>query len=274
MRCFAFKPNFFFAVFALCCFATAARADDADRQEITAITVLADRALTVPLTQLASDYTRAHHISVSVAFSPSFEQALAIESGETVDLFISAHPKTLEQLKQQGVFDVYSITPLVATRLVLVTSSAYKKETENLSINTFLTLRKMDNFLLAVANSSAAAEGFYAGQVLNYLRRHIFLTDAIVEMQNTSDIVDFLSATEGFGLVFESDALQSTVLRKVAKIPDEWYQKPVFTAAVVAGGAMEEARKFLTFLQTRSSQRVFIKNGLYPTPKTPSIPQS
>lgn len=270
MRRFFPKPNIFFAA-ALWCWSSACPAAE---QEITAITILADRALTTPLTQLASDYTRDHHVSVSVSFSPSFEQSLAIESGESADLFISAHPKTLEQLKQQGVFDVYSITPLVSTRLVLVTSSGYRNHSPDLTVDTFKNLRKKANFLLAVANPSAAAEGFYADQVVKYLRRRIFLSDTMVEMQNTSDIIDFLRSTEGFGIVFESDALQSAVLRKVTKIPDTWYQKPVFTAAVVAGGSMDEARKFLTFLQSPHAERVLIKNGLYPAPKTPSAPQS
>jgi molybdenum ABC transporter molybdate-binding protein len=257
------KPNLFFMLAVLCWMTTAVQAAPEPSQEISAITILADPALAAPLTQLASDYTRDNHISVSVSFLPSLEQNMAIEAGETADLFISAHPTLFAKLIQKKVLTKDSTTPLVSTRLMLVSSAIQTRPVAALDIKTFNQWRKDKNFLLVVANPSAAAEGFYAEQVLRYLRKRIFLSDAVVQMQNTSDIVDFLAFTEGLGVMFESDALQSESLSLIGKVPDEWYQKPTFTAAVLTAGSKQKTQKFLAYLQSNHAQRVFLKNGLY-----------
>lgn len=264
------KPNLFFAAIVFCW----TWGTSAAEVEIKSITVLADRALTLPLTQLASDYTRKMQISINVTFAPAFEQGMALESGENADIFISAHPQTFITLRKRGKLKRENAIPLATTRVVLVATQHYQKFHKALTPDIFRQLRKRKDFLLAVANPAASTEGYYADQVLKHLRRRIFLADAVVEMQNTSDLIDFLETTEGFGLMLESDALQSRIVHKIATIPDEWYETPQFFAALVSNPFPDEAKHFIAFLQTKKAQRILIKNGLYPTLRKPSRPQS
>ncbi len=242
----------------------AANNKQADENNLPTINILADRALTIPLTQLASDYSKTHKAAVAVTFAPSFEQALAIEEGEPANLFISAHSDSLQQLQQQGLFDVYSLTPIIKGSMALITSTSYPDNIATISIDALQQMRQQPNFLLAIANPAATAEGYYTAQILDKVRSKISLAGNLVQLQNTEDILEFMRKTPSFGIIFESDALQQTDLTMLGIFPNNWHQKPIFTAAVVAGKEMEAARSFLRFLTTAKAQRHFIRYGFSP----------
>jgi ABC-type molybdate transport system substrate-binding protein len=80
-----------------------------DLKEIQSITILCDKRLAVPLSQIASAFSQKSMISVSVVFGDSPEQKKKIEDGEAADVFITAEGWMLQQLKIRGLVDVYSI---------------------------------------------------------------------------------------------------------------------------------------------------------------------
>lgn len=231
--------------------------------EIPSITVLADRALTVPLSQIASQYSRKHHLSITVNFAPSFEQTVAIEEGEPADIFISAHPAALEKLKQQGLFDVYSITPIVKSRMALISSVDDTGRPEKIDFTLLKRLRNQPDFLLAVANPAATAEGYYTEQILEHITSELFLSGSTAMLQNTDDILRFMRGTPAYGITFVPYALQDETTRYVGNFPENWHEPIMFTGVVIAGGQMENARKFLQHLKTAEAQRNFIKYRFY-----------
>lgn len=232
---------------------------------IPTITVMADRALTVPLTKLASLYSRSHNTSVSVTFAPSFEQTLAIEEGEPANVFISAHPLSFKRLQQQGLFDVYSSKPLIEAKLKLISSSEYEHQLQGFSIDTLKMLQKeAPDFLIATANSAATAEGHYSSQIFKKLRGQMFFSRHSVELQNTEDVLDFVRDNKGFGIILESDASQHSDLKSHTTFDSEWHEPLTFEGVVIAGEEMQTARDFLEYLSTAEAQRLFIKYGFYP----------
>ncbi len=272
MPVFSVKKNAFVFGLALLLGLPAQAADE----EITSITVMADRTLNVPLTQLASDYSKSRHESINISYAPSFEQALAIEEGEPADLIISAYPKTLDQLSDH--FVAGSIVPLVSGRLSLITSVSDATSTD-ITIATLRALRRQKDFLLAVAIPTASAEGYYTGQILNYLRPRLFLANNLVQLQDTADILQFLARTPAYGVVFESDVLQASNLRRIAIFPENWHQKAIFKGAVIASGRVEAAKRFLHYLQSAKAKRVFLQYSLYPekaesSKNSPSAPRT
>jgi molybdenum ABC transporter molybdate-binding protein len=236
----------------------------AQRDSLRELSVLADSALTVPLTRLASSYTRESQVSVTLTFAPSFEQALAIEDGEQADILITAHPEPLVTLQQKGLYDVYSVTPLIEGRLSLVSSYPKNPKLFGLDVEALRTLRKQPDFLLAIANKAAAAEGYYAAQILKHLPSNLFLTDHTAQMQDAEDVLNFMSTVPSYGILFESDVLQRQNIRTIAPFPKEWHDPAIFTGVVVAGGSMAAARNFLSYLKSPKAQRIFIKYGFYP----------
>lgn len=255
MPVFAHKKIFF--LLCLMFLAMQARAEEA---ELPSLTVLADRALSVPLTQLASQFSRRTHRSVTLSYTPSFEQAMAVQEGEPADLIISAHPKTFTELRELLVAD--SLTPLVSARLALVTSTDYPDTIVQVSPEDMKAMRRRKDFLLAVAIPAATAEGYYASEILSHLQSQMFLASQTVQLQNTSEILTFLAGTPAFGIVFEPDALQSPQIRMLAPFPQDWHQPAVFQAAAVARGDAGLAIKFLRYLQTKQAQETFARYRL------------
>jgi len=239
------------------------------RNEIPSITVLADRALTVPLTMLVSIYSRQHKASVTVTFAPNFEQTLAIEEGVPADIFISAHPESLLRLQQQGLFDVYSMTPLVDARLKLVSAANNAYRLNGFSAEAFKELNRSNpEFLIAITNSAATAEGYFTAQVMKKLREGgVFMYGHLVEFQNADDVLQFVNEGKGLGIIFRSDVEQHSELVSQADIPTDWHAPITFNGVVLAGPAMETSRHFLNYLSSPEAQRVFIKYGLYPSGK-------
>lgn len=236
--------------------------------EVSSLNIFADRALTLPLSQLASDYTRESHISVNIAFSPNSAQQQAFESGEAADILISAHPETIDKLTQNGLLLKNSLTPLVTSRLVLVTTTPTKKPTHQaIQLSTFQRIRKEPEFLLAIASKHSSADGYAADQVIQFLKQQIFLADAVVVLENTQDVSDFLNIGGGYGIIFESDAIQNNALHILGEIPNHWYKPPTFAALFASSGNISEAQKFFAYISQPEKLRIFGKNGLYPVLK-------
>jgi molybdate transport system substrate-binding protein len=234
----------------------------AEEPELPSLTVLADRALSVPLTQLASQFSRRTHSSVTLSYAPSFEQTIAVQEGEPADLILSAHPKTFIDLREALKED--SLTPLVTARLALVTSTDYPDDIVQVSLDDLRAMRRREDFLLAVAIPAATAEGYYAEQILSHLRSRMFLASQTVQLQNTSETLTFLAGTPAFGIVLEPDILQSQQIRMLAVFPQDWHHSIIFRGAIVARGNVALARKFLHHLQTTQAKQLFEKYRLTP----------
>lgn len=260
MPLFSYKKIFFLLCLAL--LAAPARTEEA---ELTSLTVLADRALCPPLAELASRFSRREYASVTLSCAPSFELAMAVQEGEPADLILSAHPKTFADLREALVAD--SVTPLVSARLALVTSTDYPDTIAQVSAEEMKAMRRREDFLLAVAIPAATAEGYYAAEILSYLQPRMFLASRTVQLQNTSEILTFLSGTPAFGIVFEPDTLQSPQVRMLAPFPQDWHQPAIFQAAAVTRGNVGLARKLLRYLQTKQAQETFAKYRLSSVPK-------
>lgn len=236
---------------------------EATPYEIPSITVLSDRALTVPLSQIASQYSRENNVSVTLSFAPSFEQTVAIEEGEPADIFISAHPESLEKLQQQGLFDVYSITPIVKSRMTMISTTANSTRVDEITVEHFKKLRTEPGFLLSVATPAATAEGYYASQILEKLKSKLFLSGSTAILQNTEEMLEFMKNTPSYGITFVPYALQNDQIKNIGVFPEEMHDPILFKGVVIAGGRMQLARKFLQHLKTAEAQRNFIKYRFY-----------
>lgn len=228
--------------------------------ELDNLTIMADRALAIPLSKLASDYSRDHNMTITVAFAPSFEQTLNIQEGAAADLFISAHPKSLEHLKQRGLFDVNSLKPVVKANLsLLYTGDAeafnYKDE--------FSKILEQPADYIAITSPAATAEGFYAGQSLNHFKPpHL----PVAEMPDTESTLNMLKKQEApiFAIIFEPDALLNAADKIIATLHKDWHSEAIFTSAVIPSNNMQGAREFQRFLLSDKAQREFIKYRFYP----------
>lgn len=233
--------------------------------DLTNITVMADRALTVPLSKLASDYSRKNSVTITIGYAPSFEQTIEIQEGEAADLFISAHPKSIERLEQRGLFDINSLKPLVKAKLALIYTGDKKSIPSSGNIKAII---KQPVAFTAIASPAATAEGFYAQQALKHFSSKHQLS--VAEMPDTESMLSLLKKTPepAFAIMFEPDALLNIDSKIAGIIPDEWHENAVFVSAIVPGGSTTAARKFQKFLSSEEAQREFIKYRFYPVSKS------
>lgn len=229
--------------------------------ELDSITVLADRALAVPLSKLASDYSREHGVTITVGYAPSFEQTVAIKDGDSADLFISAHPKSLEYLKQYGLFDRQSLKPLLRANLSLVYSKGANELPSGLSAATYL--KEHAKSYVAIASPAATAEGYYAEHALKSFGK---LSLPTAEIPDTESILHMLDKAESsyYALMFEPDALLNTPDNIIATIERDNYGAAIFNSAIVPGDNSELAMQFQNYLASAEAQRRFIKYRFYP----------
>lgn len=88
-----------------------------ERGEVDTISVQAEMDLDIPLAQISSRFTRAQPedrkpISVYNNFGNSAAQKKKIEDGESADVFITSEQQLVQDLKNKGMVDVYSISPI------------------------------------------------------------------------------------------------------------------------------------------------------------------
>jgi ABC-type molybdate transport system substrate-binding protein len=236
----------------------------ADDSEITALTVLADPVLAIPLTQLASEYSAKQHVSINVTYTPSFEQLMAIESGEKTDLLITAHPPTLNKLKRQHKIEGNAFEALAHMKLALIApATATPKKTKGIALirNLFQSQRK----LLAIAIPATSSEGYYTSIALNLWRHRygIFLESSTVQMQNSNEIAEFVAQKKGYGLIFTPEASQHNGIRILENFA-VMKSGIALNAAVLKSNNTKASKKFLEFLRENRAQRLFMQHGFAP----------
>lgn len=111
--------------------------------EIETISVLAEGPLAVPLSQIASRFSKGRMISVSNNFGSSDAQKKKIEDGESADLFITSEVDFIQQLKAKGLVDIYSISKIVRHDASVYTVAVVAGENMN-AARVFLEYLKSD----------------------------------------------------------------------------------------------------------------------------------
>ncbi len=231
--------------------------------DLTNLSVMADRALTVPLSKLASDYSRDNGVTITVTYAPSFEQTVAIQEGEPADLFISAHPQSLRQLKQRGLLNLKTLSPLVRAEFAVLSNQDTPKITDASQIEDIL---KPPFNYVAIASPAATAEGFYGRQILDNLTD---LKIPAAEMSDTEAILQQLRKTKNpmLAILFEPDALLYSDTYQMLPLDSTLHEPAIFYSAIIPGDSALLAAKFQSFLSSNIAQREFIKYRFYSAKK-------
>lgn len=260
------KLALFFCYFITCLFLSIsiAKAEKKGARD-TEVILLASSSLTLPITELVRHYTRTRGITISVSFDGTSEQINKITMGDPADLIISAHPFWINELKQQGLIDVYSITQLLRNHLVL---AAPKDFHLNIPKAIAASPEKMLNFLnkrtnLVIGHPESTALGKYTKTLLEEMQSPLWQNVEATSVKTFSaQAAQYLVANgETPGILFYSDVFKHEGLVILADFKTDKYQALSIQAAVVAGEHMAEAREFLDFLKTPHAKHVFQRYG-------------
>ncbi|NBX52592.1 MAG: molybdate ABC transporter substrate-binding protein [Proteobacteria bacterium] len=227
------------------------------------ITVFAEPNIASVLSKIARNFSQKNNVIVSINFSSAFDLLGEIDQGAPANVFISANPQIIENLRQKGLVDVYNIAYIANDILTLCTSKNNNRFPINLlkkNITFEESLKIIDeNKLNLIIEHEGISSGFHGKKIIQELSLGNIKLFTKLPEDKSSLIRDIENNKDTYGIVFLSQLHKNNNLRALSTQKDKniFYQ-----AFVIAGENMDIAREFLNFLKNQNSKNIFKESGL------------
>lgn len=226
------------------------------------LTIFAEPNLAVALTKISRAYSQKANVIIALNFGSSSNLINNIDSGEPVDIFISAHKGWIDSLHQKGVVDVYNVGYIAQDSLVLVGLKSNPNLPAQLmktkpSPQEALTILN-ENRATIILDDEGNSSGFFAK---NFFDQSTFSNIKIfskIAEDKTPFLTIIRSNPENYSLLLESQIKNKSDFHIIADGADKniFYQ-----ALVIAGDNMEVAREFLKFLKSEPAKNILKSSG-------------
>ncbi|MFO0109757.1 MAG: molybdate ABC transporter substrate-binding protein [Alphaproteobacteria bacterium] len=249
---------FYFSVFATLAMAAPTRSDAPME-----LRIMVDPDIFVPLQIIARDYAITKHRSVTLLSTATKDPASLIEEGLQAELIVSADTALQTTLESRGQMDVFATRPLVAAGLALVQRKKIKptaKLSESLSLATLLTGQEHQHQLV-IYDPATSPLGVKS---LALLRAQSLAPQSLRFVPDATAMQAALKEPNTIGILLAPVAMDNTDLTILTLLPTSPDNETVFTALVIAGETMPEARSFLEYLHREKARDVFAHYGFTP----------
>ena len=224
--------------------------------------VFAEPNMALALSKIARIFSQKNNVIVSINFSSSFDLINEIDLGAPANVFVSAHPQIIENLRHKGLVDVYNIAYIANDELVLSTSKLnnrfpLKLLKKNISLDEALIILD-ENKLSLIVDHEGVSSGIYSKKIIQNLSLGNLRIFNKLPEDKSSLIRDIENNKDTYGLLFRSQLQKNSNLRILATQSDKniFYQ-----AFVIAGDNMDVAREFLNFLKNQNSKNILRNSG-------------
>jgi|GEM_PF-4626905 len=240
----------------LCC----AQGAWAAPRELTNITVIADPALMMPLSELVRQYSTKHEVSVTLVSSEEKDPETLIGEGMEAHVLISANQELTATLQLRGLIDVFAQNPLVHTDLALVRRRAGTSDFGQWTLAS-LFYHDGNEMPVLILDPKQYIEGARSIAALN--ANNVSIDNRIV-MNSKKEMIAQLKREDSIGIMLATDALLDPELNVVSVLPASQYEPVMFMALVLASESMPEARQLVKFLTDDGSEKIFTHYGFKP----------
>lgn len=228
------------------------------------VNIMADHSLNLVVTEIGRNYARSQNSSVNTSFLPQKMQQEQIAEGEAADILITSKLSWIEELKLQGLTDIYSQTLLARDSLVLISApeNIVSMNIKNGFFPWMEIIKKSDgepNLLLG--NPEALMEGVYGKEALRTLGVSGDLEEYTLYIKSLEEMFSMVRQKNHFAICFKSTMAGKNDLRVIYNIPPLTHKPIIYYAVVIAGENMNEARKFLAYLKSAEVNKLFRKYG-------------
>ena len=222
------------------------------------LTVSAAASLTNAFKDVAAGF-EAHNpgSKVNLNFAASGVLLQQMAKGAPVDVFASADQETMDAAQKQGLVAAAERRDFVRNSLVLVVPSDSK-----LNLAALKDLGQPAVTRVAIGNPASVPVGHYTRQALQAAALWTVVQTKTISTQNVRQSLDYVARGEvDAGFVYGTDAALMKDKVKVAfTVPTETaISYPI--ARTVASANADEAKRFVTYVQSAAGQAVFAKYG-------------
>lgn len=230
---------------------------------ISTVTVMADNSLSIAMTALARDYSKNNNAVVNSSFASSATQQEQISEGGAADILITPKLPWIEDLKTQGLVDVYSQTPIARNRIALVAPVASPLQVK--IEEGFPTAQLIQQFGwepgFVIGSPDALEEGTFSKEALRNVGAAGDLEEYTLYVKRLDQMFDMVANHGMYGLFFYSSTVGKAGIRVLDLLPENTHKPIEYNAVVIAGDNMDEARKFLEYLKSDNAKEILRDNG-------------
>ena len=217
-------------------------------------TVFAAASLSSALTELAP-----HYPSMNLSFAGSSILAKQIEAGAPADIYFAANAEWMDYLQTRGHIESGSRTDLLGNALVVI---ATRGLTFPVRIEKSFAFPASFSGRLALGDPDHVPAGLYAREALEHLGWWPALKSRIAAAPDVRAALVYVERGEcAVGLVYATDAAQSTRSEIMATIPDSLHRPITYPMAIVKGRTTPATRRLLEFLRSDLATDLYRRHG-------------
>lgn len=221
------------------------------------VRISAAASLTDVVKELIAGYRQSHQeVKLLPNFASSGALANQIAAGAPADIYISANPKWMDYLQQQGLIGAGAEQILVHNSLVFVGAP-------NSGVTSLQGLPGLQR--IAIASPKSAPAGKYAEQALTAAGLYPQLLDKskLVLAKDVRQALLYADRGEVDGaIVYRTDALLARQAKILFAVPQTLYPQVEYPVALTRSGAGKKAAQpFLDYLLGDDARQVFKKYG-------------
>jgi molybdate transport system substrate-binding protein len=225
------------------------------------ITVSAAISLKDALDEVEPAYERSHPgAAIEFNYGSSGTLQHQIEQGAPVDIFFSAAERQMDKLESEGLIAAKTRRNVIANALVLIAPAGSS------GVKDFQDLARPDVKVVALGELETVPAGMYAQETLDFLGLLPAVRKKAVYGKDVRQVLTYVeTANADAGLVYVTDAHNSSKVRIVATAPENSHEPILYPVAVLKGSKQPAAAEaFLEFLTGLEARAIFVKYGFKP----------
>ena len=222
------------------------------------LTISAAASLKDALTELQNRFESEHQdIKLLFNFAASGALQQQIEQGAPADLFLSAAPKHMNELVENGMIATAQHIDLLRNELVVVIPAGQ----DNVKAFEDLTQDSVRHIAIGIPESVPAGE--YAKAALDTAGLWTALEDKLVQAKDVRSVLQYVeTGNADAGFVYRTDALSSDQVDIAFAAPEGTYPDVIYPIGIIAeSNYPEQAERLYAYLQTDDARVIFEKYG-------------
>lgn len=170
----------------------------------------------------------------------------------------------MDKLNESGGVETGTRIDLLTNSIVLVGKAELTIPSETKTVVDILNGDKIKS--IAVGQPDAVPAGKYGMEALTKLGLKDKVEPSIIYTKDVRQALDYVeTGNTDAGIVYKTDAMTMKSGKVLAEFPTDSYTAVLYPGAITKGAKNKDAaQKFLEFLKTDTSKKIFEKNGFTP----------